>query len=196
MPQFKSIAVFCGSGSGNNPQFTKAAQELGTLLAQQNITLVYGGSKFGLMGAVADACLQAEGKVIGVIPDFLGSRELAHTGLTELITVKSMHERKTIMHQKSEAVLALPGGFGTLEELFEMVTWSQLGIHKKPMGVLNVSGYYQDLANFVDKGIASGLIRPKNHLLLLFNENVQDLLAQMQEYVAPPSDLEISADKS
>lgn len=196
MPKFKSIAVFCGSGSGNNPQFTQAAQELGLLLAQQNITLVYGGSKFGLMGAVADACLQAGGKVIGVIPDFLGSRELAHTSLTELITVKSMHERKTIMHQKSEAVLALPGGFGTLEELFEMVTWSQLGIHKKPMGVLNVNGYYQDLANFVDKGIASGLIRPKNHLLLLFNKNVRDLLKQLQEYVAPPSDLEISTDKS
>ncbi len=196
MPQFSSVAVFCGSSSGTEKEHTAQAQALGRLLAHQEKTLVYGGSKIGLMGALANACLKAGGKVIGVIPDFLGSREIAHDGLTELIRVDSMHERKMIMHEKSEAVIALPGGFGTLEELFEMVTWAQLGMHRKPMGVLNVKGYYQELEQFVRKAIQQGLIHPKNESLLLFEEKPETLIRAMQNYEAPPSDLQIRVSRS
>lgn len=191
MPSLNSIAVFCGSSSGQNPAYISHAEALGMLMASKGISLVYGGSKRGVMGAVAQACLSAGGKVIGVIPDFLGNREIAHPNLTELITVKTMHERKMIMHKKSDALIALPGGFGTLEELFEMVTWSQLGIHKKPMGVLNVDGYYDDIEHFIKKAIKQKLIQAKNDRLIAFEAQVKPLLAKLETYQAPPSDLEI-----
>jgi uncharacterized protein (TIGR00730 family) len=191
MKPIKSIAVFCGSSSGNNCAYTIAAKNLGLLLAKRKITLVYGGSKRGIMGAVANACLNAGGHVIGVIPNFLGHKEIAHPKLTELIMVKTMHERKMIMHQKSDAIMALPGGFGTLEELFEMVTWAQLGIHKKPLGVLNIMGYYDDIEKFIKKAINQKLIQAKNNKLIVFDGKVDALMEKLQAYQAPPSDLEI-----
>ena len=136
----KSVTVFCGSSMGTDPIYKSQAFLLGKTLAQQNIKLIYGGAKVGLMGAVADGALSENGKVIGVLPHFLGTKEIAHESLTELIRVESMHERKTKMSELSEGVIALPGGFGTLEELFEMLTWGQLGLHQKPIGILNKIG--------------------------------------------------------
>src|SRR5687768_1380717 len=136
----KSVAIFCGSSSGSDSIYYSQAAMLGKILAHRKIQIVYGGAKVGLMGAVADGALKEGGKVIGVLPNFLKSKEIAHTGLTDLILVESMHERKLKMHELSDGIIALPGGFGTLEELFEMLTWSQLGLHKKPIGLLNING--------------------------------------------------------
>ena len=141
----QSIAVFCASSEGNDKTFKTIATKLGETLALQHIAIVYGGSKAGLMGAVANGALSKGGEVIGVIPNFLKHKEIAHTEVTELIVVSSMHERKTIMHDRCEGIIALPGGFGTFEELFEVLTWAQLGHHQKPIGLLNVNGYYDDL---------------------------------------------------
>jgi hypothetical protein len=139
------IAVFCGASTGHDPIYLEAARTVGRALAQRGIGVVYGGGHVGLMGAVADAAMGAGGHVVGVIPGFMTERELAHDRVSELIIVKDMHERKMVMHQRSEAVIALPGGFGTMDELFELLTWRQLGLHAKPMGLLNVNGYYDGL---------------------------------------------------
>jgi uncharacterized protein (TIGR00730 family) len=139
------IAVFCGASSGHDPIYTNAARDVGVAIASRGIGVVYGGGHVGLMGTVADAAMGAGGRVVGVIPGFMTERELAHDRVTELITVKDMHERKMVMHQRSQAVLALPGGFGTMDELFELLTWRQLGLHAKPMGLLNVNGFYDGL---------------------------------------------------
>ena len=147
----KRISVFCGSSFGNEEKYATQAFLLGNALAQENIDLVYGGAKVGLMGAVANGILSNKGQVFGVLPNFLKSKEVAHDNLTELIIVESMHERKTKMNELCDGVIALPGGFGTLEELFEMLTWSQLGLHKKPIGILNVDGFYDLLLQFVQK---------------------------------------------
>jgi uncharacterized protein (TIGR00730 family) len=154
------LCVFCGSQSGNNPRFAEDARALGTLLAQAQIQLVFGGGKIGLMGEVADAALAAGGEVIGVMPRLLVERERAHLGLTELITVESMAERKQLMADRSDAFLAMPGGLGTLDELFEMMTWNQIGLHLKPCFVLNTDGYYNSLLEFIEKGLHDGLIYP------------------------------------
>lgn len=154
------LCVFCGSQSGNNPRFAEDARALGALLAQAQIQLVFGGGKIGLMGEVADAVLAAGGEVIGVMPRLLVERERAHLGLTELITVESMAERKQLMADRSDAFLALPGGLGTLDELFEMMTWNQIGIHQKPCFVLNSDGYYSELLAFIQKGQRAGLVYP------------------------------------
>jgi uncharacterized protein (TIGR00730 family) len=134
----KSVTVFCGSSSGSNSVYATQAMLLGTALAHRKIRLIYGGAKIGLMGIIADAVLKEGGEVVGILPQFLSSKEIAHRGLTQLIMVDSMHERKTKMHELSDGVIALPGGFGTLEELFEMLTWAQLGLHQNPIGLLNV----------------------------------------------------------
>ena len=147
----KRISVFCGSSFGNEEKYATQAFLLGNALTQENIDLVYGGAKVGLMGAVANGILSNKGQVFGVLPNFLKSKEVAHDNLTELIIVESMHERKTKMNELCDGVIALPGGFGTLEELFEMLTWSQLGLHKKPIGILNVDGFYDLLLQFVQK---------------------------------------------
>ncbi|MCP3098549.1 TIGR00730 family Rossman fold protein [Myxococcus sp. K15C18031901] len=141
----RSVCVFCGSRSGTHPEYTEAARLVGTELARHGLTLVYGGASVGLMGTVASATLAAGGRVVGVLPDFMGAREIAHLGLTEFIRVKSMHERKALMAERSDAFIALPGGFGTLDELFEIITWAQLGLHRKPMGLLDTLGFYQPL---------------------------------------------------
>lgn len=195
MLEIKRIAVFCASSSGKDPAYAALATATGRYLAERGIAVVYGGSKRGLMGALADGALEAGGDVTGVLPHFLSPKERAHPGI-ELVTVESMHERKTKMHELSDAVLALPGGFGTLEELFEMVTWAQLGLHRKPIGLLNFRGYFAPLMSFTERAIELGFIHPKNKDLLLFDEDLALLLEKMNAYEAPPSDLEISVDRS
>ena len=139
------IAVFCGASTGHDPIYMEAARSVGRTLAARGIGVVYGGGHVGLMGAVADAAMEAGGSVVGVIPTFMTHKELAHDRITELVMVQDMHERKMVMHQRSQAVIALPGGLGTMDELFELLTWRQLGLHAKPMGLLNVNGYYDGL---------------------------------------------------
>ena len=158
--------MFCGSRSGNDPAYEHAARELGQEIASRGMKLVYGGARIGLMGAVADAALAAGGEVIGVIPKAIVDIEIAHEGLTELLNVGSMHERKAAMAERSDAFVALPGGLGTLEELFEVWTWAQLAIHRKPLGLLNVSGYYDGLLAFVGQAQAAGFVNAKHGELL------------------------------
>ena len=147
----KNICVFCGSNRGNNPEYIKAAHLLGETIARKDLTLIYGGGNVGMMGALADSVLQSGGKVTGVITQKLVQLELAHLNLTELIVVETMHERKSIMSELAGAFIALPGGFGTLEEIFEVLTWGQLGIHRKPCGLLNINHYFDELIHFLDE---------------------------------------------
>ncbi|WP_269236849.1 TIGR00730 family Rossman fold protein [Flavobacterium flavigenum] len=181
----KRITVFCGSSFGTEEIYTQQAVLLGETLAKQNIELVYGGANVGLMGAVADGVLNNGGKAIGVLPDFLRSKEIAHLGLTELILVESMHERKTKMNDLCDGVIALPGGFGTLEELFEMLTWAQLGLHKKPIAILNINGFYDSLIQLTENMVSKGLLKDVNQQMLLVSDNIDDLLNKMKNYKAP-----------
>lgn len=181
----KRITVFCGSSLGTEKAFEFQAKELGKKLALEHIELIYGGAKVGLMGAVADGALENSGKVIGVLPNFLKSKEVAHDRLTQLFVVNSMHERKTKMNELCDGVIALPGGFGTLEELFEMLTWAQLGLHKKPIGILNVNGFYTELIVFLDKMVQMGLLKEVNRKMILVSENIDELLSKMRDYEAP-----------
>lgn len=171
-----SVGVFCGSRSGNSPIFASAASQLGTLLAQKKIKLVYGAGNIGLMGVIADACLASNGYVIGVIPTKLVQKEVAHNGLTEIFVVDSMHERKALMASKSEAFIALPGGFGTCDELFEILTWAQLGIHHNPIGILNTEGFFDPLLSWIDQMIEQGFVKPKFRQLLLVASKPDELL--------------------
>jgi uncharacterized protein (TIGR00730 family) len=155
----KSICVFAGSSLGAAPEFAGAARELGREIASRGFRLVYGGARTGLMGVVAEAALAASGQVTGVIPSFLEDREVAHRGLSELVVVSSMHERKETMARMSDGFVALPGGFGTLDEFFEVLTWAQLGLHDKPCGLLDVGGYYQSLLAFMDRAVAEGFVK-------------------------------------
>ncbi|PIF30610.1 hypothetical protein CLU81_1048 [Flavobacterium sp. 9] len=181
----KRITVFCGSSFGTEKIYKEQATLLGQTLAKQNIELVYGGANVGLMGAVADGVLNEGGKVIGVLPNFLKSKEIAHLGLTELILVESMHERKTKMNDLCDGVIALPGGFGTLEELFEMLTWAQLGLHKKPIAILNINGFYDSLIELTKVMVEKGLLKDVNQQMLLVSDSIDDLLDQMQNYDPP-----------
>lgn len=174
--KIKSVCVFCGSRVGDNPAYALAASRLGTLLASKNIQLVYGAGNIGLMGVVADACLAANGKVVGVIPTKLVEKEVAHKGLTELIVVESMHERKALMATKSDAFVALPGGFGTCDELFEILTWAQLGIHHKPIGILNTDGFFNPLLAWIDQMIDQGFVKQRFKELLLVAEKPDELM--------------------
>jgi uncharacterized protein (TIGR00730 family) len=181
----KKISVFCGSSLGSEHIFEQQATLLGQTLAKRNIELVYGGTSIGLMGAVADGVLNAGGKAIGVLPNFLKSKEIAHEHLTELILVETMHERKTKMNDLCDGVIALPGGFGTLDELFEMLTWAQLGLHQKPIGILNIDGYYDSLMDFVQNMVDKGLLKEENQRMILISENIDELLDKMENYSAP-----------
>lgn len=181
----RSITIFCGSSMGNKAIFEQTTIELGKAMAKRNIGLVYGGAKVGIMGTIADAVLAAGGKVIGVLPTFLQTKELAHNGLSELILVETMHERKARMNELCDGALALPGGFGTLEELFEMLTWGQLGLHKKPVALLNVDGFYDSL-NLLTKTMEdSGFLKPANRDMLLTDTNIDAVLDKMENYIAP-----------
>ncbi len=163
------------------------ADELGTLLAAEGIRLVYGGGRAGLMGRVADACLANGGAVTGVIPIGLFDREVAHHGVTELIEVRTMHERKTIMFERSDAFVALPGGFGTLEEIAEVITWAQIGVHRKPIACVDARGYWQPLFDFIDRAVGEGLMKPSNARLVARAASVHDVLDALSSYDAPTS---------
>ncbi|HEY1065630.1 MAG TPA: TIGR00730 family Rossman fold protein [Pirellulales bacterium] len=181
----KSVCVFCGSNVGLNPVYCEAATHLGRTLAERGLRLVYGGGCVGLMGAVADAALAAGGEVFGVIPQALLDRELGHAGLTELAVVASMHERKALMADNSDAFLALPGGFGTFEEFCEVVTWTQLGLHAKPCGLLNVAGFYDPLLALFDRATDDAFIRPAHRRLVLASESADELLDLLAEFRPP-----------
>lgn len=181
----KSICVYCASSLGNNSVFAKQAYELGQTLAEHGITLVYGGAKVGLMGKVADGALTNGGKVVGIIPEFLAAKEIKHETLSELIVVQTMHERKALMQEKSDGFIALPGGFGTMEELFEILTWGQLSLHKKPIGILNLEGYYDSLIQLIDSMIHSGLLKEEYKNMVLVSDSIDDLLSQMNLYEVP-----------
>ena len=177
----KRICIYCGSNSGSLPAYAEAARELGTMLAQRGLGLVYGGGSVGLMGIVADAVLAAGGDVIGVIPEMLAKKEIAHFGLSDLRIVSTMHERKALMVDLADAFIALPGGFGTLEEFCEVLTWAQLGLHRKPHGLLNVTGFYDSLLAFLDHAVAQSFIRPDHRALILTEKDparLLDMLAQ------------------
>lgn len=181
----KTICIFCGSNPGAHPSYAEAAQEMGALLAEKGITLVYGGGKVGLMGILADAVLERGGKVIGVIPEFLALKEVAHPGLTELITVQTMHQRKEKMADLSDAFIALPGGMGTLEELCEILTWAQLGLHTKPFGLMNTEEYYTSLINFFDQMVAEKFLTADNRNMVLCENEAQALLTALESYDPP-----------
>lgn len=181
----KRITVFCGSSPGTESIYEAQAYALGKTFAQRRIGLVYGGAKVGLMGAVANGVMDHRGEAIGVLPHFLSSKEIAHEGLTELILVETMHERKTKMHELCDGVITLPGGFGTMEELFEMLTWAQLGLHKKPIGILNTNGFYDELIALIQTMVDKGFLKPVNQQMLLVADTIDGLLEKMQSYVAP-----------
>lgn len=174
-----AVAVFCGSSHGNDPLFGEAARGTGRILAARGIDVVYGGGHVGLMGVLADAALEAGGKVIGVIPRDLHDRELAHHGLTELHVVSSMHERKAVMADLSDAFIALPGGAGTLEEIAEQWTWAQLTIHAKPCGFLDVAGFWAPMRAMVDQMVASGFVREEQSGIVTFSDDLDDLLGSL-----------------
>jgi len=182
----KRVCVFCGSSAGGRPDYADAARELASELVSRRIGLVYGGGSIGLMGVLADQVLAKRGEVIGVIPKPLATRELAHTGLTEMRLVETMHERKALMASLVDAFMALPGGLGTFEETHEILTWSQLGIHRKPVGVLNVAGYFDGLWSLLSHAHREGFVRREYLDLLLFRESPVALLDAFASWTPPP----------
>lgn len=182
MNEIKVIAVFCGSSEGNDMEIISMAEDLGRIFAQENITLVYGAAKIGIMGKVAQASLDNQGKVIGVIPEFLKLKEVVHLGLNKLITTENMHERKLKMHELSDGFITLPGGFGTFEELFEIITWAQLGLHQKPIGLLNINGFYDDLISMLETMVVKGFLKLDNLELLIVDADINSLLDKMKQY--------------
>jgi hypothetical protein len=175
----KALCVFCGSSPGDHPRYLNTARQLGRLLAERGITLVYGGGRVGLMGALADAALLAGGRVIGVIPQLLLDKEAGHTGLTELHVVETMSARKQLMGELADAYLTLPGGIGTLDELFEAWTWTQLGLQDKPSGLLNQEGYYDPLLQFLDQCVSEGFLRPRYRAVLIVDTDVAALVDRL-----------------
>ncbi len=171
-----SVAVFCGSASGQSPQYAAVARDLGTELARRSITLVYGGGRIGLMGEVATATVAAGGAVVGVIPESLAKKEIAFENASELIVVNTMHTRKAIMADRAEGFIAMPGGFGTMDELFEILTWGQLGIHAKPVGILNVSGFFTPLLAWLDQIVEAGFLKRKHRDLVIVRDTIPELL--------------------
>ena len=174
-----NIAVFCASASGTNPIYREAAEKLGRTLAEKNIGLIYGGATVGLMSAVAESCLIAGGRVVGVIPEVLVDLEVAHHGITELHITDTMHTRKALMGEKADAFLILPGGFGTFEEMFEVLAWQTLKLHQKPILLLNINGFYDPLLAFLDHCVVEGMLKPKNREILLVADTVEEALAQL-----------------
>ena len=181
----RSVCVFCGSRPGADGSYAEAARSLGTTLAERGVTLVYGGARVGLMGTLADAAMQAGGEVVGVMPRALVEREISHTGLTELHIVGSMHERKALMAELSEGFVALPGGSGTLEEFFEVLTWAHLGEHRKPCGLLNVSGYYDPLLALFEHMVEEGFLTEEHRAMVLVGFETTELLDAFSNYTPP-----------
>lgn len=180
-----SVCVFCGASPGNKPVYREAAYALGKTLAEQQIGLVWGGGKVGLMGTVADGVLDHGGRAVGVIPTFMMKKELAHPGASEMLEVDSMHTRKALMAERADGFIALPGGLGTFDELFEIMTWAQLHIHAKPIGLLNVQGYFDALLAMVKHAVQEGFVKPANLALFTVADNPPDLLAQMRRQAQP-----------
>ena len=177
----KRICIFCGSSPGRNPEYLQSARNMARVLLDLNIGLVYGGARVGIMGEIADTMLAGGGEVYGVMPASLVKAEIAHDGLTELRVVESMHDRKFLMAEWSDGFIALPGGIGTLEEIFEALTWTQLGIHNKPCGLLNTAGYYRQLCEFLDHAVDEQFIKPSNRQLLLVDSDPSRLVQRMQD---------------
>lgn len=180
-----SICVYCGANAGANPKYADGTRALAVALAEREITLVYGGGSVGLMGILADTMLEAGGHVVGVLPRHLHRKEVAHQGLTELHVVNSMHERKALMADRSDAFIALPGGLGTLEELFEVLTWTQLGVHAKPCGLLNIADYYGRLSHFLDHAVSERFIRSEHRAMLLIENDPAALLQRLETWRPP-----------
>lgn len=178
----KSISVFCGSSEGNDSHIISQAYKLGAEFAKKDITLVYGAAKIGVMGQVAKGILDYNGKAIGVIPEFLKLKEVYHTNLTELIVTENMHERKVIMYERSEAFMILPGGFGTMDEFFEITTWGQLGLHTKPIGILNVNGFYDHLLALANTMVEKGFLKQANLDAVVIDKSIEGLLDKMNNY--------------
>ncbi|APW63927.1 TIGR00730 family Rossman fold protein [Paludisphaera borealis] len=187
MPHRPHICVFCGSSFGVSPAFRENAARVGAELARRGVGLVYGGGRVGLMGVTADAALAGDGRVVGVIPDPLATREIAHHGLTELHVVPGMHERKALMSQKSIAFLTMPGGVGTYEEFFEILSWAALGIHRKPIGLLNIEGYFDPLLALLEFGAEQGFIRSEFLAPLITSDNPENLIGELLAYIPPPA---------
>ena len=185
MHAINNICVYCGSSPGTDPAHIEAAKQLGQALAQRNIGLVYGGSSLGIMGAVANSVLQHDGRVIGVIPRALATREIAHDGLSELLVVASMHERKAKMAELSDGFVALPGGLGTAEELFEILTWAQLGLHRSPCGIFNSNGYYDKLISFIDHAVEQQFVKLIHRQMLVTATTADELLNKFLHYQPP-----------
>ncbi|WXL25814.1 TIGR00730 family Rossman fold protein [Ectopseudomonas mendocina] len=179
------LCVFCGSNPGNDPVYLEGAKRLGRALAEEEIGLVYGGASVGLMGAVADAALEAGGEVIGVIPRSLWEKEVGHTGLNDLRVVDSMHQRKALMAELSDGFIAMPGGVGTLEELFEVWTWAQLGHHRKPCSLLNINGYYDQLGLFLNHMVNEAFVKPEHRTMLIVEKRIDSLIEAIRAYQPP-----------
>ena len=179
----KKICVFCGSSPGNDPEYKQYAKKMAVALFNNNLSLVYGGGSVGLMGVLADELLELGGEVVGVIPEFLVAKEVDHKNLTQMITVSSMHERKQTMSELSDAFIAMPGGFGTLEELAEILTWAQLGLVQKPIGILNVKGYYDDLIRMFDHMAEASFLKDENRKMIQIDREPEVLLSAMERFV-------------
>jgi uncharacterized protein (TIGR00730 family) len=191
------ICVFCGSSPGARPVYREVARRVGSAIAREGLGLVYGGGRVGLMGAVADPVLAGGGPVVGVIPEPLALKEVAHDGVTELIVVPGMHERKALMAARADAFLALPGGIGTFEELFEIWTWAALGLHNRPIGLLDIDGYYEPLVRLLDHAVAERFIRPNHRALLVVSSDPESLVARLPGHTPPPpGPLWIDADQT
>lgn len=192
--KLESLCLFCGSNRGGRPEYADAALQLGTTLAEQGLTLVYGAGKIGLMGVAADAALAAGGRVVGFIPEFLQAKEVAHLGLDEIHITETMHQRKALMAERADGFIALPGGLGTFDELFEILTWGQLSVHSKPVGLLNVAGFFDPLLAMVRHAVQEGFMREENLSLFVVADNIDDLLAGMRAYQPREADkwLELS----
>ncbi|WP_261512720.1 LOG family protein [Chryseobacterium paludis] len=191
----KRLTVFCGSSFGTDSIYEEQAYLLGKRLADEQIGLVYGGSKTGLMGTIANGVMENGGEAIGILPHFLQGKEIAHKSLTDLILVETMHERKTKMNELSDGVIALPGGYGTLEELFEMMTWAQLGLHQKPIALLNINGFYDDLLKMSQTMVEKGFLKEANQKMLIVDDQIDSLLNKMKNYQAPKVEKWISKDE-
>jgi uncharacterized protein (TIGR00730 family) len=196
VPELSSICVFCGSNGGAQPVYLETAEAVGRGLAQRGVRVVYGGAKVGMMGALADAARSSGGEVIGVMPRAIFDREIGHTGLDDLRVVGSMHERKALMAELSDAFIALPGGVGTLEELFEVYTWAQLGIHEKPLGLMDVAGYYAPLVAFLDHAVQERFLRPSTRSLLAVGDDLDALLAALGAWEPPTEDKWLDLDQA
>ena len=185
----KSICVFCGANFNNDPLLTEAIDQLAQVMVSRNMALIFGGGRVGVMGMIADAILKKGGKAIGVIPEFLLNKEVGHTGLTELHVVQNMHQRKQMMNDLCDGIMTLPGGFGTLEEFFEVLTWLQLGLHQKPIGILNINGFYDFLLKQMDVMVEQRFLKPNNRELVLTSANPIELVNLMENFKAEPDEV-------